>query len=74
VPSTGSATEIGVGARRFTNVCSEREVQQMSKRVPDLLVRALQAASVKNRSGIVRDTLNRIAHTTIAANRARLGA
>ena len=34
----------------------------MSKRVADLLVRALQAASVKNRSGIVRDTLNRIAH------------
>ena len=34
----------------------------MSKRVADLLVQALQAASVKNRYGIVRDTLNRIAH------------
>jgi hypothetical protein len=34
----------------------------MSKRVADLLVEALQAASVKNRYGIVGDTLNRIAH------------
>jgi hypothetical protein len=33
----------------------------MSKRVADLLVQALQAASVKNRSGIVRDSFNRIA-------------
>ena len=34
----------------------------MRKRVADLLVEAPQAASVKNRYGIVRDTLNRIAH------------
>jgi hypothetical protein len=34
----------------------------MRKRVADLLVGAPQAASVKNRYGIVRDTLNRIAH------------
>jgi hypothetical protein len=34
----------------------------MRKRVADLLVEAPQAASVKNRYGIVRGTLNRIAH------------
>jgi hypothetical protein len=33
----------------------------MSKRVADLLVETLQAAGVKNRYGIVGDTLNRIA-------------
>ena len=34
----------------------------MSKRVADLLVETLQAAGMKNRYGIVGDTLNRIAH------------
>lgn len=42
----------------------------MSKRVADLLVQALQAASVKNRYGIVRDTLNRIAHVNHRCERA----
>jgi hypothetical protein len=46
----------------------------MSKRVADLLVAAPQAASVKNRYGIVGDTLNRIAHASDRGERARLGA
>jgi pyruvate dehydrogenase (quinone) len=46
----------------------------MSKRVANLLVEAPQAASVKNRYGIVGDTLYRIAHANDRGGRARLGA
>jgi hypothetical protein len=44
----------------------------MSKRVADLLVKAPQAASLKNRYGIVRDTLNRIAHANHCCERGAL--
>jgi pyruvate dehydrogenase (quinone) len=44
----------------------------MSKRVADLLVETLQGAGVKNRYGIVGDTLNRIAIDR--SERAHLGA
>jgi pyruvate dehydrogenase (quinone) len=46
----------------------------MSRLVADLLVDTLQAAGMKNRYGIVGDTLNRIAHANDRGERARLGA
>jgi pyruvate dehydrogenase (quinone) len=35
----------------------------MSKKVADVIVSALQAAGVKNCYGIIRDTMNLIAHS-----------